>query len=149
MQWILMALSSVPVCCVIKQPLSVTSVKVFQPFPAEKSEEAAGHWRSQSNPTVALLSQLLFTAVIDLHVFKNEVVLLSLNRLNNTKTFKDVSCLIYTLVLFFGGYSDLKAVFPLDCQQRYTSDHQSWTSGISLRPGDYMPIWRNNYKDWY
>lgn len=50
-------LTSVPVSCVtIKQPLSVTSVKAFQPFPANMSREDAGHWRSQSNPTVTLLS---------------------------------------------------------------------------------------------
>lgn len=81
------------VCCVIKQNLSVTFMKVFQSFPA-KSEEAAGHWRSQSNPALTLLSQSPFTVVVNLHVVKNKVVLLSLNRF----TFKDISCLIYTLV---------------------------------------------------
>lgn len=37
-------LTSVPVSCVtIKQPLSVASVKAFQPLPANMSREAAGH----------------------------------------------------------------------------------------------------------
>lgn len=72
--------TSVPVSAVTtKQPLSVTCVKVFQPFPAKASEEAAGHWRSQSDPTVALLSHSPFT--VDLRAFKNKVVFLSLNRL--------------------------------------------------------------------
>lgn len=100
-------LKNVPMCCVIKQPLSVTSVKVFQPFPARKSEEAAGHWRSQRTPAVTLLSQSPFTVVMNLHVFKIKVVLLSLNRLQvDLKTF---------LAWFKLWFSFLRVFWPQSC----------------------------------
>lgn len=158
MQRILMAPSG-RVCYVIFHPLSGTCrpKSLSQPLPVIKSEKTAGRWLSELFQNLLFRSYRLphlslWSLDTDLHASSPSLSVLKTGLFHWTCTHSwyiwiwrhQLAWFLLPLSLW-GIYFDLEVVFPSYCQWRYTLDHQSWTSGISLRPRDYMPICRSNY----
>lgn len=93
-------LTRASVCCVIKQPLSVTSVEVFQPFPETKSEEYACHQTPQSL-LLHSQSQWSWTLMLAYCLSRKRGCVIEPKQTPGTFTFETNSCLICTPVLFF------------------------------------------------